>query len=175
MGDLDLEMLAPYIPMDDDFQLHVPSSLDPFPSGPQSGSDINSLFQQSPSRPPSASSSTGSVKSEPSSCVPSPLHLLQEVSSIFATPFDEASQAFENTPKTAIPLAKRCVFSSVSWNHEIIMTEHVDVYQTWLCLRSYFPECKWKTGSFRKTSRVSRIPSGRGNWRLLPCLRLLGW
>ncbi|MCJ8743697.1 hypothetical protein PDJAM_G00097040 [Pangasius djambal] len=107
MGDLDLEMLAPYIPMDDDFQLHIPSSLDPLPSGPQTGSDINSLFQQSPTHPSSTSSPNGSIKPEPSSHVPSPLHLLQEVSSIFATSFSEASQALDNTPQTGISLAKR--------------------------------------------------------------------
>ncbi|XP_026800151.1 hypoxia inducible factor 1 subunit alpha b isoform X2 [Pangasianodon hypophthalmus] len=107
MGDLDLEMLAPYIPMDDDFQLHIPSSLDPLPSSPQTGSDINSLFQQSPTRPSSTSSSNGSIKPEPSSRVPSPLHLLQEVSSIFAAPVSEPSQALDNTPKTGISLAKR--------------------------------------------------------------------
>ncbi|KAK3516641.1 hypothetical protein QTP70_022015 [Hemibagrus guttatus] len=105
MGDLDLEMLAPYIPMDDDYQLHIPSPLDPLPSGPQTGSDINSLFQQSPPRPSSASSTTRSVK--PSCHVPAPLHLLQEVSSIFVTPFNEAPQALDNTPQTCIPLAKR--------------------------------------------------------------------
>ncbi|MCI4389431.1 hypothetical protein PGIGA_G00097780 [Pangasianodon gigas] len=102
MGDLDLEMLAPYIPMDDDFQLHIPSSLDPLPSSPQTGSDINSLFQQSPTRPSSTSSSNGTIKPEPS-----PLHLLQEVSSIFAAPISEASQALDNTPQTGISLAKR--------------------------------------------------------------------
>uniref|UniRef100_W5UA58 Hypoxia-inducible factor 1-alpha n=1 Tax=Ictalurus punctatus TaxID=7998 RepID=W5UA58_ICTPU len=100
MCDLDLEMLAPYIPMDDDFQLHIPSPLDPLSSGPQTGSDINSLFQQSPPRPSSTSSSTGSIKPEPSPHVPSPLHLLQEVSSIFVTSFDEASGAHDNTPQT---------------------------------------------------------------------------
>nr|QCF47166.1 hypoxia inducible factor 1 alpha [Heteropneustes fossilis] len=105
MGDLDLEMLAPYIPMDDDFQLHIPSSLDPLPSGPQTGSDINSIFQQSPPRPPSTSST--SVKPEPPVHVPAPLHLLQEVSSIFVTSFNEASQALDNAPETVLPLAKR--------------------------------------------------------------------
>uniref|UniRef100_A0A8C1JH62 Hypoxia-inducible factor 1-alpha n=1 Tax=Cyprinus carpio TaxID=7962 RepID=A0A8C1JH62_CYPCA len=59
MEDLDLEMLAPYIPMDDDFQLRIPSPLDPLPSGPHS----------------------------PSSRAPSPLHLLQEVCSAPVSPF----------------------------------------------------------------------------------------
>ncbi|XP_053344996.1 hypoxia inducible factor 1 subunit alpha b [Clarias gariepinus] len=105
MGDLDLEMLAPYIPMDDDFQLHIPSSLDPLPSGPQAGSAINSVFQRSPTCPSSTSST--SIKPEPPTHVPSPLHLLQELSSIFATPFNEASQTLDISPETGIPLAKR--------------------------------------------------------------------
>ncbi|KAL0164336.1 hypothetical protein M9458_040089 [Cirrhinus mrigala] len=42
--DLDLEMLAPYIPMDDDFQLRIPSPLDPLPSGPHSVSAMSSLL-----------------------------------------------------------------------------------------------------------------------------------
>uniref|UniRef100_A0A672PBD1 Hypoxia-inducible factor 1-alpha n=1 Tax=Sinocyclocheilus grahami TaxID=75366 RepID=A0A672PBD1_SINGR len=57
MEDLDLEMLAPFIPMDDDFQLRIPSPLDPLPS----------------------------VK--PSSRAPSPLHLLQEVCNAPVSPF----------------------------------------------------------------------------------------
>uniref|UniRef100_A0A672Q1W7 Hypoxia-inducible factor 1-alpha n=1 Tax=Sinocyclocheilus grahami TaxID=75366 RepID=A0A672Q1W7_SINGR len=61
MEDLDLEMLAPYIPMDDDFQLRIPSPLDPLPSGPHSQG--------------------------PSSQAPSPLHLLQEVCSAPVSPF----------------------------------------------------------------------------------------
>uniref|UniRef100_A0AAR2J9Y5 Hypoxia-inducible factor 1-alpha n=1 Tax=Pygocentrus nattereri TaxID=42514 RepID=A0AAR2J9Y5_PYGNA len=79
MGDLDLEMLAPYIPMDDDFQLHITSPLDPLPAGPHTISDMNSLFQPLPTPPSPPSSSCSSVKQEPCSRVPSPLHLLQEV------------------------------------------------------------------------------------------------
>uniref|UniRef100_A0A8C1H4M7 Hypoxia-inducible factor 1-alpha n=1 Tax=Cyprinus carpio carpio TaxID=630221 RepID=A0A8C1H4M7_CYPCA len=58
MEDLDLEMLAPYIPMDDDFQLRIPSPLDPLPSGPHSVSAMSSLFQplSSPASPASSSS-----------------------------------------------------------------------------------------------------------------------
>ncbi|TRZ02161.1 hypothetical protein DNTS_007280 [Danionella cerebrum] len=84
MEDLDLEMLAPYIPMDDDFQLRVPSPLDPLPSSPHSVSAMSSLFQPLPS-PTSPTSIT--VKQEPSSHVPSPLHMLQEVSSASVSPF----------------------------------------------------------------------------------------
>uniref|UniRef100_A0A672Q3C1 Hypoxia-inducible factor 1-alpha n=1 Tax=Sinocyclocheilus grahami TaxID=75366 RepID=A0A672Q3C1_SINGR len=61
MEDLDLEMLAPYIPMDDDFQLRIPSPLDPLPSGPHSVSAMSSLFQPLPS-PASPVSSSSSVE-----------------------------------------------------------------------------------------------------------------
>ncbi|XP_062858272.1 hypoxia inducible factor 1 subunit alpha b [Trichomycterus rosablanca] len=108
MEDLDLEMLAPYIPMDDDFQLHTPSPLEPLTSGSHSVSDIKSLFQALPTPPPSTSSS---VKSEPSSRVPSPLHLLHEISSLPSSPFSghqslEASPARANSPQTNIPLSR---------------------------------------------------------------------
>uniref|UniRef100_A0A673N9P1 Hypoxia-inducible factor 1-alpha n=1 Tax=Sinocyclocheilus rhinocerous TaxID=307959 RepID=A0A673N9P1_9TELE len=81
MEDLDLEMLAPFIPMDDDFQLRIPSPLDPLPSGPHSVSAMSSLFQPLPSPASPASSSSSTVK--PSSRAPSPLHLLQEVCNLY--------------------------------------------------------------------------------------------
>lgn len=87
MEDLDLEMLAPYIPMDDDFQLCIPSPLDPLPSGPHSVSAMSSLFQPLPSPASPASSSSSTVKQEPSSQAPSPLHLLQEVCNAPVSPF----------------------------------------------------------------------------------------
>uniref|UniRef100_A0A671NGF2 Hypoxia-inducible factor 1-alpha-like n=1 Tax=Sinocyclocheilus anshuiensis TaxID=1608454 RepID=A0A671NGF2_9TELE len=87
MEDLDLEMLAPYIPMDDDFQLRIPSPLDPLPSGPHSVSAMSSLFQPLPSPASPASSSSSVVKQGPSSRAPSPLHLLQEVCSAPVSPF----------------------------------------------------------------------------------------
>ncbi|XP_072538837.1 hypoxia inducible factor 1 subunit alpha b [Salminus brasiliensis] len=104
MGDLDLEMLAPYIPMDDDFQLHIPSPLDPLPSVPHTVSDMNSLFQPLPTPPSTASSSSSSETQEPSSHVPSPLHLLQEVRSAPISPFSgnrsrESSPACAPTPQ----------------------------------------------------------------------------
>uniref|UniRef100_A0AAR2IUQ2 Hypoxia-inducible factor 1-alpha n=1 Tax=Pygocentrus nattereri TaxID=42514 RepID=A0AAR2IUQ2_PYGNA len=109
MGDLDLEMLAPYIPMDDDFQLHITSPLDPLPAGPHTISDMNSLFQPLPTPPSPPSSSCSSVKQEPCSRVPSPLHLLQEVRSAPVSPFSgtrscEASPARASTPQGGIPL-----------------------------------------------------------------------
>uniref|UniRef100_A0A8C2E6M3 Hypoxia-inducible factor 1-alpha n=1 Tax=Cyprinus carpio TaxID=7962 RepID=A0A8C2E6M3_CYPCA len=103
MEDLDLEMLAPYIPMDDDFQLRIPSPLDPLPSGPHSVSAMSSLFQplSSPASPASSSSST--VKQEPSSQGPSPLHLLQEVCNAPVSPFSgsrDVSPARSPTPQS---------------------------------------------------------------------------
>uniref|UniRef100_A0A8C2E5D1 Hypoxia-inducible factor 1-alpha n=1 Tax=Cyprinus carpio TaxID=7962 RepID=A0A8C2E5D1_CYPCA len=110
MEDLDLEMLAPYIPMDDDFQLRIPSPLDPLPSGPHSVSAMSSLFQplSSPASPASSSSST--VKQEPSSQGPSPLHLLQEVCNAPVSPFSgsrDVSPARSPTPQSSNQLNKR--------------------------------------------------------------------
>uniref|UniRef100_A0A8C1AN71 Hypoxia-inducible factor 1-alpha n=1 Tax=Cyprinus carpio carpio TaxID=630221 RepID=A0A8C1AN71_CYPCA len=110
MEDLDLEMLAPYIPMDDDFQLRIPSPLDPLPSGPHSVSAMSSLFQplSSPASPASSSSST--VKQEPSSQGPSPLHLLQEVCNAPVSPFSgsrDVSPARSSTPQNSNQLNKR--------------------------------------------------------------------
>uniref|UniRef100_A0A8C1ANP2 Hypoxia-inducible factor 1-alpha n=1 Tax=Cyprinus carpio carpio TaxID=630221 RepID=A0A8C1ANP2_CYPCA len=98
MEDLDLEMLAPYIPMDDDFQLRIPSPLDPLPSGPHSVSAMSSLFQPLPSPASPASSSSSVVKQEPSSRAPSPLHLLQEVCSAPVSPFSGSRDVSPSRP-----------------------------------------------------------------------------
>uniref|UniRef100_A0AAY4DK67 Hypoxia-inducible factor 1-alpha n=1 Tax=Denticeps clupeoides TaxID=299321 RepID=A0AAY4DK67_9TELE len=88
--DLDLEMLAPYIPMDDDFQLHTPSPLDTQSCTSHSVAAMNSLFQplsaeQLPPTSPSTSRPATTVRQEPSSRnvshIPSPLHMIQEVRS----------------------------------------------------------------------------------------------
>lgn len=100
MGDLDLEMLAPYIPMDDDFQLLIPSPLDPLPSGPHTVSDMSSLFQPLPTPSTTASSSSSSVTQKSSSRVPSPLHLLQEVRSAPVSPFS-GNRSREASPARA--------------------------------------------------------------------------
>ncbi|KAL2082288.1 hypothetical protein ACEWY4_022106 [Coilia grayii] len=105
MCDLDLEMRAPYIPMDDDFQLRMPSPLEPLSSGHFPMTAMNSIFQPlppdtssfttpsssssssssssaSPSSSPASSSSVtssprvGVAKQEPPSRGPSPLHML---------------------------------------------------------------------------------------------------
>ncbi|XP_051951529.1 hypoxia inducible factor 1 subunit alpha b [Xyrauchen texanus] len=110
MEDLDLEMLAPYIPMDDDFQLHIPSPLDPLPSGPHSVMAISSLFQHLPTPASSDSASTSAVKQEPSPRSPSPLHLLQEVCSAPVSPFSgsrEASPACSPAPQGGKQLNNR--------------------------------------------------------------------
>lgn len=101
MEDLDLEMLAPYIPMDDDFQLRIPSPLDPLPSGPQSVLAMNSLFQPLPTPGSPASISSSPMKQEPASRAPSPLHLL-EVCSAPVSPLSgsrDASPARSPTPQ----------------------------------------------------------------------------
>nr|AAR95697.2 hypoxia-inducible factor-1alpha [Ctenopharyngodon idella] len=108
--DLDLEMLAPYIPMDDDFQLRVPSPLDPLPSSSLSVSAMSSLFQPLPSPASPASSSSIAVKKEPSSRAPSPLHLLQEVCSAPVSPFSgsrDTSPARSPTPQSSNQLINR--------------------------------------------------------------------
>lgn len=102
MEDLDLEMLAPYIPMDDDFQLRIPSPLDPTPSGLHSVLAMNSLFQPLPTPGSPASASSSPAKQEASSRAPSPLHLLQEVCSAPVSPFSgsrDASPARSSTPQ----------------------------------------------------------------------------
>uniref|UniRef100_A0AAY4DK57 Hypoxia-inducible factor 1-alpha n=1 Tax=Denticeps clupeoides TaxID=299321 RepID=A0AAY4DK57_9TELE len=94
--DLDLEMLAPYIPMDDDFQLHTPSPLDTQSCTSHSVAAMNSLFQplsaeQLPPTSPSTSRPATTVRQEPSSRnvshIPSPLHMIQEVRSAPNSPF----------------------------------------------------------------------------------------
>ncbi|KAL1254621.1 hypothetical protein QQF64_016850, partial [Cirrhinus molitorella] len=110
MEDLDLEMLAPYIPMDDDFQLRIPSPLDPLPSGSHSVSAMSSLFQPLPSPASPASSSGSVVKQEPPSQAPSPLHLLQEVCSAPVSPFSgsrDVSPARSPIPQSSNQLNNR--------------------------------------------------------------------
>nr|AJG42183.1 hypoxia-inducible factor 1 alpha B [Gymnodiptychus pachycheilus] len=109
MEDLDPEMLAPYIPMDDDFQLH-PSPLDPLPSGPHSLSAMSSLFQPLPSPASPTSSSSSAVMQELPSRAPSPLHLLQEVCNAPVSPFSgtrDVSPARSPTPQSSKQLNNR--------------------------------------------------------------------
>nr|AJG42185.1 hypoxia-inducible factor 1 alpha B [Gymnocypris namensis] len=109
MEDLDPEMLAPYIPMDDDFQLH-PSPLDPLPSGPHSLSAMSSLFQPLPSPASPASSSSSAVMQELPSRAPSPLHLLQEVCNAPVSPFSgtrDVSPARSPIPQSSNQLNNR--------------------------------------------------------------------
>ena len=82
MEDLDLEMLAPYIPMDDDFQLRSLS--------------------------PEESLSCGSVKSLQSS----PVHVPQDIQSYPSSPFSApgsrtTSPALLTAPRPATIVAKR--------------------------------------------------------------------
>ncbi|XP_063079642.1 hypoxia inducible factor 1 subunit alpha b isoform X1 [Engraulis encrasicolus] len=89
MCDLDLEMRAPYIPMDDDFQLRMPSPLDPLPSsGPFSMSAMGSIFQ------PLSSSSSAETSPFPSSSSSSPSH-----SSLSPSPSPASSSAASSSPR----------------------------------------------------------------------------
>ncbi|KAG9344794.1 hypothetical protein JZ751_010481 [Albula glossodonta] len=62
MGDLELEMLAPYIPMDDDFQLRALTPDEPLPCSSQTEAPVLTTAKQEPR-------------------APSPLHLLHSVCS----------------------------------------------------------------------------------------------
>ncbi|KAI1897863.1 hypothetical protein AGOR_G00087640 [Albula goreensis] len=67
MGDLDLEMLAPYIPMDDDFQLRALTPDEPLPCSSQTEAPVLTTAKQEPR-------------------APSPLHLLHSVCSSSSSP-----------------------------------------------------------------------------------------
>nr|AFU07557.1 hypoxia-inducible factor 1 alpha subunit [Lepisosteus platostomus] len=95
MDDLDLEMLAPYIPMDDDFQLRT---LDPLsPSETLSASapvmpSMSNVFQQIQTKPQTPSTDTpmptaGKEEVKPLARAASPLHLVQEVRNALNSPF----------------------------------------------------------------------------------------
>ncbi|KAG5265679.1 hypothetical protein AALO_G00245140 [Alosa alosa] len=96
MDDLDLEMLAPYIPMDDDFQLRTLS-----PTNSLSLSPLK-LQSQAPTLPPSQQASTS----------PSEMPLAGIVSQVEAakTPIPLASYVFQRSP----PLATKSTPQSVS-------------------------------------------------------------
>lgn len=67
MEDLDLEMLAPYIPMDDDFQLRSLTPEEPLPCGPVKSLESSPLHvtQEVHSYPSSPFSTTGSRTASP--------------------------------------------------------------------------------------------------------------
>ncbi|KAM6133511.1 hypoxia-inducible factor 1-alpha isoform 2-T2 [Phoenicopterus ruber ruber] len=102
--DLDLEMLAPYIPMDDDFQLRSFDQLSPLESGSsgsQSAATIT-VFQQT-----QAPSSTADEIKPVTECVDdvktlivpsSPVHIINETSSAPASPYGG------NRSRTASPI-----------------------------------------------------------------------
>lgn len=94
MEDLDLEMLAPYIPMDYDFQLRSLSPDEALPSGPADPLHSSSvgLSQEIHSYPSSPFSSAGSRT--PSPAPPEP----------------------HSTPHLATILTKRCLSSARPWS-----------------------------------------------------------
>uniref|UniRef100_A0A4W3HAY8 Hypoxia-inducible factor 1-alpha n=1 Tax=Callorhinchus milii TaxID=7868 RepID=A0A4W3HAY8_CALMI len=110
---LDLEMLAPYIPMDDDFQLRSLDQLSPLtdiqasPPHSQSVSSIVNLFQSAPKSAKNSTEkyapalkisleNTESLSASQSS--PSPLHMMDEVSSTPGSPYSKP------TSRTASPV-----------------------------------------------------------------------
>uniref|UniRef100_A0A8C7SYA2 Hypoxia-inducible factor 1-alpha n=1 Tax=Oncorhynchus mykiss TaxID=8022 RepID=A0A8C7SYA2_ONCMY len=82
MEDLDLEMLAPYIPMDDDFQLRTLSPEEPLSCGPAQPLECSSLCssvrltQEVHSYPGSPFNAPGSLTASPALAAPCPASLL---------------------------------------------------------------------------------------------------
>lgn len=100
--DLDLEMLAPYIPMDDDFQLRSfdqLSSLETDSSHPQSLENMNNLFQPSTAPPTTDPKSITSEAMSDSQTiiVHPPTPASKEVLSAPASPFN-ANRSRTNSP-----------------------------------------------------------------------------
>uniref|UniRef100_A0AAZ3P836 Hypoxia-inducible factor 1-alpha n=1 Tax=Oncorhynchus tshawytscha TaxID=74940 RepID=A0AAZ3P836_ONCTS len=90
MEDLDLEMLAPYIPMDDDFQLRTLSPEDPLSCGPAQPLECSSvhLTQEVHRYPGSPFNAPGSLAASPALAAPepadspSPLHTHKQTHSL---------------------------------------------------------------------------------------------
>ncbi|KAL4641822.1 hypoxia-inducible factor 1-alpha-like [Arapaima gigas] len=94
MEDLDLEMLAPYIPMDDDFQLRILPPTEPLPSTPKG---VSALFQGLPG----SMSSSAVVKQELVPQPSSPL-LLPEIHNTPGSP--SSGDDSQVSSSTAVPL-----------------------------------------------------------------------
>ncbi|XP_066550518.1 hypoxia-inducible factor 1-alpha isoform X2 [Amia ocellicauda] len=134
MDDLDLEMLAPYIPMDDDFQLRTLDQLppmEPLSAAPSVASSAGSLFQPLPSSADLAarmdSLVVAAVKEEkPLGCTASPLHLAQQVRSALNSPFGggrlaplapaaaQSGQEQLEGPRSATPLRAHALDADLS-------------------------------------------------------------
>ncbi|XP_045143562.1 hypoxia-inducible factor 1-alpha [Echinops telfairi] len=113
--DLDLEMLAPYIPMDDDFQLRSFDQLSPLESSasPPSGDTIT-VFQQTPTQAPAVPANVTTATSDESHTVtkdgmedikiliasPSPAHVHKETASATASPYGETQSRTASPSRT---------------------------------------------------------------------------
>lgn len=103
--DLDLEMLAPYIPMDDDFQLRSFDQLSPLESSstsPQSASTITVFQPTQMQEPPVTTTSTTATTDELKTVTkdgiedikiliasPSPTHVLKVTTSTTTSPYSD--------------------------------------------------------------------------------------
>ncbi|XP_053553268.1 hypoxia-inducible factor 1-alpha [Bombina bombina] len=141
--DLDLEMLAPYIPMDDDFQLRSfdqLASLETESENAQTMGSMSNLFQ--PSQAPPASDFmpliTETMSDAKSIIVQSPLHMMKEVISAPASPFngnrsrtsspvrtgmtalEKPERSRPGTPNLASPLSKRSTVVDEELNPKLI-------------------------------------------------------
>nr|AAI26006.1 HIF-1a protein [Xenopus laevis] len=140
--DLDLEMLAPYIPMDDDFQLRTfdqLSSLECDSSNPQTFQSMSALFQ---------SISTSDFKPEDAmndlkTIIQSPVHVMKESTSAPASPYngnrsrtsspvrpakavmDTTEKSRPGTPNLPVQLNKRCAVLDEELNPKMIALHNV--------------------------------------------------
>ncbi|XP_039598212.1 hypoxia inducible factor 1 subunit alpha b [Polypterus senegalus] len=123
--DLDLEMLAPYIPMDDDFQLRTMDQMSPMeslPSNPLIMENMNSLFQPAETSASSNSNTetfvlnTVEKNTKPLLRTVSPLHMIHNVQSLsdssFSIQTNEAASLLNNSP-SAEKLDRHCNQSSI--------------------------------------------------------------
>uniref|UniRef100_A0A8C4XC29 Hypoxia-inducible factor 1-alpha n=1 Tax=Erpetoichthys calabaricus TaxID=27687 RepID=A0A8C4XC29_ERPCA len=123
--DLDLEMLAPYIPMDDDFQLRTMDQMSPMeslPSNPLIMENMNSLFQPAETSASSNSNTetfvlnTVEKNTNPLPRTVSPLHMIHNVQSLsdssFSVQTNEVASLLNNSP-SAEKLDRHCNQSSI--------------------------------------------------------------
>lgn len=143
--DLDLEMLAPYIPMDDDFQLRTfdqLSSLECDSSNPQTLGSMTTLFQQS-LLPSSSDFKPEDAINDLKTIIQSPVHMLKDSISAPASPFDgnrsrtsspvrPAKSAVDKTevsrpgtPNLPVQLKKRCTVLDEELNPKMVALHNV--------------------------------------------------
>nr|NP_001165655.1 hypoxia-inducible factor 1-alpha [Xenopus laevis]Q9I8A9.1 RecName: Full=Hypoxia-inducible factor 1-alpha; Short=HIF-1-alpha; Short=HIF1-alpha [Xenopus laevis]CAB96628.1 hypoxia inducible factor 1 alpha [Xenopus laevis] len=139
-NDLDLEMLAPYIPMDDDFQLRTfdqLSSLECDSSIPQTLGSMTTLFHQSLS-PSTSDFKPEDAMSDLKTIIQSPVHMMKESTSAPVSPYngnrsrtsspvrpakavvDKTEKSRPGTPNLPVPLNKRCTILDEELNPKMI-------------------------------------------------------